>query len=442
MTEAVEKPWPSGRVAWWAVVVLTLTYIVSFIDRTIVSLLTEPIKADLGLNDTQLSLLQGVAFGLFYSIMGLPLGWLADKVSRKKVIIVGVTVWCLATAACGAAQNFWQLFVARMGVGAGEASFSPAAVSIIADNFPPERRSLPLGLYASAAAGGSGAALVLGGVVIAAVSGAPRLSLPLLGEIAVWQAVFIIVGLSGLVCALLMMTVREPERRHAIPTGGADEAAPDTLIGAMRRNPRYFVGVLGAATVLTCLTYAVLSWVPAAFIRAHQWTPLQIGSSYGLVLLIFGPIGAVGGGWLSDVLKRRGVTGAPFWVGGGAMALVGPLVALAMMAPTGALSVALFAPAFVLFLAPGGILVAAVQDGVGGAVRARAAAVYYLVIGVVGMFVGPLSVAALTDYVFADPAALPISIAVVAVLFSITASALMLYARPAAPSGVLRPKSP
>ncbi|MGH8237396.1 MAG: MFS transporter, partial [Steroidobacteraceae bacterium] len=162
--------WPPPARAWWTVAVLTFTYIISFVDRTILGLLIEPIKVELSLNDTQIGLVQGMAFGLFYAVMGLPLGWLADRTSRRGLIAVGAALWCAATAACGLASSFVQLFLARIAVGVGEAALSPAAMSIISDSFPKERRAVPIGVYAAAAALGAGLALIVGGTVIQLVS--------------------------------------------------------------------------------------------------------------------------------------------------------------------------------------------------------------------------------------------------------------------------------
>ena len=210
---------PSLPRAWATVLVLTLAYTVSFVDRMIISLLVEPIRLELGLTDTQLSLLQGLAFSIFYSAMTLPFGWLADRASRKWIVAAASAVWCLSTAACGLAGSFWQLFLARIGVGAGEAPLSPAAISMIGDCFPPEERSLPLGVYVSAASAGSGLALICGGAVIQVVARSPVVELPVFGAVRSWQATFIIVGLSGLIVPLLAAALSEPKRRVLGPDG-------------------------------------------------------------------------------------------------------------------------------------------------------------------------------------------------------------------------------
>ncbi len=174
-------PWPNPKYAWYVVVVLTLANTVSFIDRQILSLLVEPIRADLGLSDTQISILQGFAFVIFYSVMGLPIARLADSKNRKWVIMIGVTVWSAMTAACGLARSFGMLFLARMGVGVGEATLSPSAHSMMSDYFPPEKLSFPMGVFVAGVTTGMGIALIAGAAVIDAIEAWGTLTLPGVG---------------------------------------------------------------------------------------------------------------------------------------------------------------------------------------------------------------------------------------------------------------------
>ena len=253
--------WPSPARAWWTVAVLTFTYIISFVDRTILGLLIEPIKVELSLNDTQIGLVQGMAFGLFYAAMGLPLGWLADRTSRRGLIAVGAALWCAATAACGLASSFVQLFLARIAVGVGEAALSPAAMSIISDSFPKERRAVPIGVYAAAAALGAGLALIVGGTVIQLRS---RIR---------WQAAFMFVGLGGLVLLPLLATVVEPARRNE----SALAVGPTRIDHFIREHADFMVRHYVAVSLYSVVIYAVLSWVPALFIRVMAGRPARPG---------------------------------------------------------------------------------------------------------------------------------------------------------------------
>jgi MFS family permease len=208
-----EKPYPNQVYAWYVVGILVLAYTFSFIDRQILSLLVGPMKRDLGISDTQMSLLQGFAFAVFYCLAGLPIGRMVDSRKRVNIISIGVFVWSVMTALCGTAHAYWQLFLYRMGVGVGEAALSPAAYSMIADYFPPKRLGFALGVYGMGVYIGAGLALIIGAAVIGLVSSGGDIVVPLFGEVYAWQLTFFVVGLPGILIALWVWTVREPERR-------------------------------------------------------------------------------------------------------------------------------------------------------------------------------------------------------------------------------------
>ncbi|HJL81007.1 MAG TPA: MFS transporter, partial [Gammaproteobacteria bacterium] len=223
------QTYPSNKRAWYAVIILTIAYIVSFLDRQILALVVQDVKTDLDLSDTQVSLLLGFAFALFYTTMGIPIGRLADKKSRRAIIATGITIWCLMTAACGLARNYTQLFLARVGVGVGEATLSPSGLSMISDYFPAEKRGKALGFFNMGVSVGSGIAFIGGGQIIAYVSDAPPIILPYIGEIFAWQALFLLVGLPGLIVAVLMRTVKEPSRKDKIIIRGQDGQQTDEI---------------------------------------------------------------------------------------------------------------------------------------------------------------------------------------------------------------------
>lgn len=184
--EPAKSDYPSQAYAWYVVVILTLAYVVSFIDRQIMALMVEPIRQDLDISDTQISLLLGLAFAIFYTLLGIPIGRIADLYNRKKLIIVGVTIWCLMTAACGLARNYIQLFTARIGVGVGEAALSPSALSMISDYFPKETRGRAVAFYTMGISVGVGLAMIIGSQVIAYVFNAPPVTLPVVGTLFAW----------------------------------------------------------------------------------------------------------------------------------------------------------------------------------------------------------------------------------------------------------------
>jgi len=234
---------PSNAYAWYVVAVLTLTYTVSFIDRQIMSLMIEPIRRDLNITDTQVSLLIGLAFAVFYTLLGIPIARLADRRSRRTIIAVGIATWCFMTAFCGLARSYAQLFLARVGVGVGEAALSPSALSIISDYFPKRTRGRAIAVYNTGISLGTGLAMIVGGALVAHVMVSPPVRLPFVGELYAWQTVFMLVGLPGLFLALLMFTVREPRRREqrrsacSSAASGGSRLRPCRAAHTERRSP-------------------------------------------------------------------------------------------------------------------------------------------------------------------------------------------------------------
>ena len=307
---ASNDEYPPTGYAWYVVVILTIAYVFSFLDRQILSLLVEPIKADLGISDTQMSLLQGLAFGIFYTLLGIPIGRLADRRSRRAIIAAGTTIWCLMTAACGLAKNFPQLFLARIGIGIGEAALNPSAFSLISDYFPREKRARPMSFYNMGVSLGAGIAMVLGGQIIAWAFGRPPLVVPLVGELFQWQTVFLVVGLPGLLVAVMMITVKEPSRKDRIALSSGSHADDHLTIRAVanflwERKSTYGTLFLGMS-VVTIIGYGYFSWIPTMFMRTWNWEISEIAFAYGVIILIFGPLGVNFGGWLAERWYRKG----------------------------------------------------------------------------------------------------------------------------------------
>ncbi|MEO7386747.1 MAG: MFS transporter [Gammaproteobacteria bacterium] len=419
-----EAGYPNPRYAWYVVGVLTFAYLLSFLDRQILALLVEPIRRDLGISDTQVSLLGNLAFGIFYTVLGLPLGRAADRFSRRGLIAAGIATWCLMTAACGLARNFLQLFLARVGVGVGEATLNPAALSMISDYFPRKTRGRALTFYNMGVSLGVGVALIFGGQVIAWVAAAPPVELPGIGALRGWQTVFILVGLPGVLVALLMLTVREPVRRDRLQVRHADGTVTEQLsvkeiVAYLRQRWRTYVTHFIGMTVVTIQGYSYFFWIPTMFRRTWNWTIPEISLVYGLVTITCGPLGILLGGWIADLLYRRGYQDALIrtCLGGAALLLI-PGSVLAPLMPNPWLAVALLVPVSI-----GGALVtatgvAALQMITPNQMRAQTTALYYFVISIFGLL-GPTAVAVVTDYVFADDNALRWSLAIVSGVSSI-----------------------
>lgn len=412
----------SLRTAWYGVAILFLAWTVSFVDRIILSLLVEPIQRDLGINDTQISLLHGAAFAIFYTLMGIPIARLADRAARRPIIIAGITFWCLATAACGLAKSFWHLFLARVCVGVGEATLSPAAYSMIYDWFPREKLGRAHAVYNSGVTFGAGLALIIGGTVIAMTAQMDAIHLPLVGELRSWQFVFIVVGLPGLIVALLMLTVTEPARRGGLPP----PVPVSGVVAFIREQRRGVFGHLVGFSLAALVFNAFLAWGPSYFVRVHGFAPGESGPWLGVGMIVFGSAGMLTGGWLSDRWMRQGHADAHMRAALVACVGLVPAAIVAPLAPTALLSMAGFWLFFFFAAFPFGIGAAALQMITPAPMRAQLAAFYLLCINLAGIGTGPTLTALLTDYWFARPDSVGQSLAIVGGTAS-TLAALVLW---------------
>nr|WP_100548344.1 MULTISPECIES: MFS transporter [unclassified Pseudomonas] len=411
--------YPSSARAWATVAILMVAYVLSFVDRQILNLLVEPIRRDLAINDTQMSLLMGLSFALFYTICGIPLGRVADTRSRRGLIAVGILFWSAATAACGMAKMYWQFLLCRIGVGVGEAALSPAAYSLIADSFPAERRATAISVYSMGVYLGSGLAFLVGGLVIQFASAQGDVTLPVLGEVRPWQLIFLILGVAGVLFTLLMLAVKEPARRGA----GAGVAVPLSEVGRyIRANRRTVLLHNFGFAGLAFAGYGSAAWVPTFYIRTYGWDAGQVGIVYGCIVAVFGCLGIVFGGRLADLMAKRGRSDANMRVGLYAALGALPMVVLFPLMETAFWASMLLAPAVFCLSMPFGVAPAAIQEIMPNSMRGQASAIYLFVITLIGLGVGPTAVALVTDFVFADDNALRYSLLIVttlAVLMSI-----------------------
>ena len=406
---------PSPRRAWVALAVLMLAYTVSFADRTILTLLIPPIQRDLGISDTQVSLLAGFAFAIFYTLMGIPLGRIADRYNRRNLIAAGITVWCLMTVACGLARNYWQLFTARVGVGVGEAALSPAAYSMISDLFPKEKLGRAIAAYSLGLPVGSGIALVIGGLVVTLVADAPPVVLPTVGSLEAWQMAFLVVGLPGILVAVLVMALPEPARRDRIAAGTTPLPAT-AILTFLRTNRRTLLHHFGGLAMLVVIVYGSTAWVPTFFMRAHGWEAGRIGVAYGLIFMTCGTGGLLCGGFLADRMWNRGKQDAHLRVVLLSVASMTPCFAILPLLPSPELALVALALATFTSSLHGGVAGAALQLITPNELRAQMTAVYFFVANLVGLGLGPTAVALLTDYAYGSPDALGLSLSTLAVL--------------------------
>jgi len=430
--------WPSPRVAWYAVFVFSLSLMVNFLDRGILTLLVEPLKRDLQLSDTQISLVMGFAFVIFYAILGLPIARLVDTRSRRVIIGIGLAIWALTTAACGLATGFAALFLFRILVGVGEACTGPATFSMLADLFPPARLPRAIAILNFGFIVGNGMALLIGGAVIFLLSAHPTVDVPLFGPVAPWRLVFVAVGLPGLLVAALMATVPEPVRRGRI---AGDQSGPlpfSKVVAFVVANRGVYAPLLGGLALNTILSFGYGMWVPAFYIRTFGWTPGQVGLISGVIYLVVWPLGALFGSRLAEWMTARGRADANMRVVALAMILTVPGSVIFPLLPNATLAVALsallgFVHAWVL-----GPQNAAIQIITPNEMRGQVTALFLFVFNVIGFGFGATVVALLTDHVFGGEAGLPFALATAAAVLGPLAAFVIWRGLPAYGAAVTR----
>ncbi len=405
---------------WWTVAVLTIAYTFAFIDRQVINLLVTPIKADLGISDTQMSLLMGLSFALFYTLIGVMIGPLADRGSRRGLAAGGFVAWSAMTTACGMARSYGQLFLARIGVGVGEAALTPAAYSMIADEFPRERRGAALGVYSSGIYIGSGLATYLGGTLVATARDGQLVDLPLIGSARPWQAVFVILGLAGIVAAALFATVREPARRTPVT-----REPLRAVLAHYRENAKSLATHHAGFALLSLAGYASAAWIPALLERKHGWSPAKIGEVYGPIIAVAGITGVIAGGRVADLMKRRGIVDANLRVGLAAALLCALLGLFFPLVSDDRVCAGLLFAFYLASSLPWGVAAAALADSVPDRLRGQVSAIYLLAINAVGLGLGPTAIALVTDHVFERESALDLSLAWVVPIVEVAAAIVL-----------------
>jgi MFS family permease len=414
-------PGNSVAYAWYVASLLTLLQIVSYFDRYLPTLLVPVIKQDLHLSDFQIGLMLGPAFIVFYITLGIPIGWMADRYSRRGIIAAGVAVWCVMTAMGGVVRSFPLLLASRLGVGVGEATMAPAAISLISDYFPPERRSRAIALFMAAAFFGAGGAFLFFGPLVHSIQGLPPVTVPLLGPVQSWRLCFLLVGLPGLLLVLLMPTVREPARRDKVAlsdTGAVTENASLAQAAGYIAQRWQAFGTLFVATTCTVTMSTLGFWHVALFGRNWGWNVAEVGEAVGTILLTVGLAGTLIGTWLSSRWIKAGRPDATLRVLFLGLLISVPCSTLYSEMPSAGLAIGLMCitqlgqamstvsgPATLMMLAPSQI-------------RAQATAIYFLIFSIISQFLGPPVVGKITDW-FGDPKALRYAISIEAIVVGV-----------------------
>ncbi|UZK67285.1 spinster family MFS transporter [Sphingomonas sp. M1-B02] len=417
-----EQPYPPLPYAYFSVGILMLAYVFAFVDRMALSLVVDPIRTDLGLNDTQVSALAGLAFVVCYVLFSFPFGRWVDRNARPPALTLGIGVWSLAMVGCGLATNFWQLFVGRMLVGVGEAAVNPVAYSSIPDSFPPQRRSFAMAIFATGSTIGGGLGVYLGSLLLEWAARTQPV-LPLVGQLAPWQVLFIGLGLPGLLVALLVhLALRDPPRRVA----GAAPASSRDVAAYFGENRRLFTLIFLGFAGFAISNYAFTVWGPTYFMRVHQLSIADVGILMGGGFVIFGSSGALVGGMWADRVQKAGHREAPIRVALYIAWIQLPFFLGAYLVPDATLAVILFCCGMFTASMIGGLQGAMVQVLTPNRMRGQAGAIYLTVVNVLGLGLAPIATAAMTDYVFGGPAEIGKSLAATSAIALSLASLLII----------------
>ncbi len=384
-----ENPYAGSRARYYALALLTIVYTFNFIDRQLLAILQESIKAELLLSDAQLGLLTGFAFALFYVTAGIPIARWADNSNRRNIVALAIGIWSFMTAISGAVQNYLQLLLARIGVGIGEAGGSPPAHSIISDIFPPERRAGALSFYSTG---------VNIGVLFGFLAGG------WLNEFFGWRVAFVVVGLPGILVALLVrFTLREPIRGLAEQRVAADKAEPLSQVLSLLWSRRSFRHMALGAAANAFAVYSMNSWTASFFIRSYGLSSGEIGTWLALILGLGGALGLLAGGFLAERLAVRDARWYN-WIPAAAAVITTPFAFGTYFAGSATLSLLLFIIPGFLATAYLGNTLAMVHGLVGLRMRAVASAILFFVLNLIGLGLGPFSVGLLSDYLQASHA--------------------------------------
>ncbi|GAB5489241.1 MAG: MFS transporter [Parasphingorhabdus sp.] len=392
-------PYPSAAAGWFLVIMLTIAYVFSFVDRYILGLLIEPIKAEFGLSDRAIGWLLS-AFTLVYGFVGIFMGWLIDRGKRVWIVSIGIALWSAATVATGTAKNFVSLFAARMGVGVGEATLSPATFSMIGDSFPTEKRGKPIAFYSSALPLGAGIASLLSGAIIAWTAASGSQTLPFFGELSPWRFTLIVVGLPGIVLAAMFLFMKEPARR---PTASTDVIGGSGFFDALKYiwdNKTLYIGFVLIICTMTAIAYSQ-GFLAPTFERTWGWSPQKYAFINGVALLIIGPANMLIMGTISDWWTKKGVKDASLRILYVGFFIMVPTASLPLFMPTGELAFAILCINTIGIGIVSAIGVTSLLVITPAQIRGQIVALYYLAISWFGSL-GPIAVGELSSGVFGE----------------------------------------
>jgi MFS family permease len=399
--------------AWTALVLLSLLYIISFVDRLVLALLVEPIKADLGISDVQIGLLIGTSFAIVYALTGLPLARIADTSSRRMLIFGGALLWGLSTFAAAFANSFIVLVALRIGVAVGEAALVPAAMSILSELFPPNKRALPISIFVMVGVCGGSGSMLIGGAVLdfAATSGA----LPLVGDISAWRVTLMLVGAPAVVLALLAPLVLP-----AMPAagGGGAGASIAELKSYYAGHPRTYLGLYTVTALVSAINFSILTWYPTHLIRSYGLAAADAGYLFGTVGIATSLAGGLLLPWVARRMVAKGRFDSTLTIALVVCCLSSPLLIASLLAPNAELSILIAAIPFTLQFGLGILLAATAPLLAPPRIRAQLVAIFFLFLSLIGLGIGPTLVAWLAQNVGWLRGSVPAALALIILIFA------------------------
>ena len=428
MLESEKINYPSRRAGYSAVAVMTLAQVFAFIDRQIPAMLVEPIKQDFNLNDSQIALLGGAAFSIFYAIMALPIGYAVDRYKRVNVLGTGIFVWSLMTTLAGLANSFGRLFGARIGVAVGEAVMAPVSVSLVSDYFPQNKQGKPMGVITAGVYLGIGATLVGGGYLIDYLTDIGGITIPGIGYFKPWQATFLLVGIPGILISIAAFILHEPKRLGLSKM--QDNSKPINIFSHLKTNKTTLFPMFGGLIFMALIFYSFTFWAPSMMVRTYDLSLTEVGFTLGIITIIASILGTISSGTVVDYLRSKGHSDAPIRTGMFACIFATPAICLAPIVDSLFLTWALIGIYlfFISSFAPIGLL--AVSGISGNEVKGQMAAVHAFLMMAFGLSLGPQITAFFTDFVLMDESKLGYAMAltgalvlpVAAIFFKISSS--------------------
>ncbi|MBN8831096.1 MAG: MFS transporter [Sphingomonadales bacterium] len=410
------QPWPPRKDAYYSLFVMTIVVMFTVLDRSVMSLLIDPIKKDFGISDTSAAILIGAAFSLPYGIAGIAMGRLADTFNRRNVVAASIAFWSACTVACGAAQGFWSLLIARMGIGAGESGYGPASWSIATDNWPREKVAFATATMGMGAMLGTGLALFLGGAVLHMVSGMPSVELPGIGVIRPWQWTFVIVGAPGLLWALVVLTSKEPPRRGLAAGEKAQKVPFSETARWIMDDWRTYAAVIGGMAMKAMMLAVPATWNATFLHREFGWDLAKVGMITGTITLIVSPVALMFGAKVSEYWTKQGRNDTNLRIVFYGLCASVPLMILGPLMPNPYLVLTVNALATFVGAVGFGPSIAAFQVITPNRMRGQMGALTQFCNNVIAFALSPIIVAVFTDYLFRDEGALKYSMALNAII--------------------------